>query len=164
MPSWTVTVRAAGTPSATSICRIASDAQMKQSTWRYFHRDSELPRRWKSTRREATSGGLASCGAHRQRQRRHRHAVRVVRVDDVRPEPLEDARQPPRGAQVHLGLRRERDEVEPLLRALPQLAVRVRDEHRPVAERAQPDDGDQHLVLSAAPGARRVDVQGEHSG
>ena len=43
MPSWTVTVRAAGTPSPISICRIASDAQMKQSTWRYFQRDSALP-------------------------------------------------------------------------------------------------------------------------
>jgi hypothetical protein len=61
MPSWTVTARASGTPSATSILRIASDAQMKQSTCRYFQRESELPRRWKSTRRDATSGGLASC-------------------------------------------------------------------------------------------------------
>ena len=49
----------AGTPSATSIVRIASDAQMKQSTWRYFQRESELPLRWKSTRRDATSGGFA---------------------------------------------------------------------------------------------------------
>ena len=32
-----------GTPSATSICRIASDAAMKQSTWRYFQRENELP-------------------------------------------------------------------------------------------------------------------------
>ncbi len=58
MPSWTVTVRASGTPSAISICRIVSDAQMKQSTCRYFQRERALPRRWKSTRRDATSGGL----------------------------------------------------------------------------------------------------------
>ena len=57
MPSWTVTVRSAGTPSATSICRIASDAAMKQSTCRYFQRENELPFRWKSTRRDATSAG-----------------------------------------------------------------------------------------------------------
>ena len=42
MPSWTVTVRAASTPSPISIVRIASDAQMKQFTCRYFHRDSQL--------------------------------------------------------------------------------------------------------------------------
>ena len=35
--------------------RIASDAQMKQSTCRYFHRDSALFFMWKSTRRAATS-------------------------------------------------------------------------------------------------------------
>ena len=56
---------------------------MKQSTWRYFQRESALPRRWKSTRRAATSGGFAELRAHRQRQRRHRDAVRIVRVDDV---------------------------------------------------------------------------------
>ena len=61
MPSCTVTVRDSGTPSATSMRRIASDAQMKQSTCRYFHRDIAPLRKWKSTRREATSGGLASC-------------------------------------------------------------------------------------------------------
>jgi len=38
-------VRDAGTPSLISICRIASEAAMKQSTCRCFHRDSELPRR-----------------------------------------------------------------------------------------------------------------------
>ena len=135
MPSCTVTVRAAGTPSATSICRIASDAQMKQSTWRYFQRDIAPLRRWKSTRREATSGGLASC----------------VLIDSASPAiatpcgswawtmsglsclSRRDRRQAAlRSISV---LRRQRDEVEPFLRALPQLAARMRDEHRPMAER-----------------------------
>ena len=60
IPSCTVTVRSAATPSATSICRIASDAAMKQSTWRYFQRENELPFRWKSTRRAATSAGIGA--------------------------------------------------------------------------------------------------------
>ena len=141
MPSCTVTVRAAGTPSATSICRIASEAQMKQSTWRYFQRDSALPRRWKSTRRAATSGGFGELRAHRQREAGHRDAVRIVRMDDVGLELLEQARQAPRRRQIHLRPRRERDEVEPFLRALPQLAVRMRDEHRAMAERAQAQHG-----------------------
>ena len=33
---------------------------MKQSTCRYFQRDSELLFKWKSTRRAAMSGGFAS--------------------------------------------------------------------------------------------------------
>ena len=50
----------------------------------------------------------------------------------------------------------------PSLRALPQLAGRMRDEHRPMAERPQAEHRDQHLVLPAAPRPRRVDVEGEH--
>ena len=34
---------------------------MKQSTWRYFQRESVLPFIRKSTRREAMSGGFAGC-------------------------------------------------------------------------------------------------------
>ena len=59
---------------------------MKQSTWRYFHRENELPLRWKSTRREATSAGSTAVDVppSRARAARHRDAVRIVRVDDVR--------------------------------------------------------------------------------
>ena len=50
----------------------------------------------------------------------------------------DDARQPPGGRQVHLGPRRERDQVESLGRASPQLAVRVRDERGAVADARRP--------------------------
>ena len=36
-------------------------------------------------------------------------------MDDVGPELLEDARQPPRGGEIHLGAGRQRNEIEPLL-------------------------------------------------
>ena len=68
MPSCTVTVRSAGTPSATSIWRIASDAAMKQSTWRYFQRENELPFRWKSTRLDATSDRRLPAARPRRRR------------------------------------------------------------------------------------------------
>ena len=162
MPSCTVTVRSAGMPSATSICRIASDAAMKQSTWRYFQRESELPFRWKSTRREATRTGAGGAARERQRERGHRDAVRIVGVHDVRPQPLDDARQTPGGRQVHLGPRRNRNQLEPLAGAPPQLAVRMRHQRGTMADLAQAVDGQQHLVLSAAPRAGGVDVEGEH--
>src|SRR6185503_20584162 len=46
----------------------------------------------------------------------------------------------------------------------PQLAAGVRDQRRAMADRAQAVDGEQHLVLTAAPGARGVDMKGEHRG
>ena len=57
MPSWTVTIRSPGRRPRPASPRIASDAAMKPSTCRYFHRENELPLRWKSTRRATTSGG-----------------------------------------------------------------------------------------------------------
>ena len=73
-----------------------------------------------------------------------------------------DPRQPPRRRQIHLGARRDRDQVETFRGAPAQLAVRVRDERRAVADRAQAVHGQQHLVLAAAPGPRGVDVEGKH--
>ena len=111
---------------------------MKQSTCRCFQRENELPRRWKSTRRDATSAGAAaravaapsdsasdaiatpcaSCawttsGCSRLITRASRHAA----------------------DEIHLGARRERDQLEPFGRAAPQLAVRMRDERRALADR-----------------------------
>ena len=43
-----------------------------------------------------------------------------------------------------------------------QLAFGMDDERRAVADRAQPADGQQRLILAAAPGPARVDVEGEH--
>ena len=57
MPSCTVTICAGGIPSARRMRAIASDAVMNVRTWRYFHCENEFFLRWKSTRRDATSGG-----------------------------------------------------------------------------------------------------------
>ena len=82
----------------------------------------------------------------------------IVRVDDIRPQALDDARQPPRRRQVHLAARSDWDEVEAFFHAPAQLAVRMCDERRPLAERPKAVHGQEHLVLAAPPGARRVDV------
>ena len=68
----------------------------------------------------------------------------------------------PRRAEIHLRLRRDGHQLEPFLRALPKLSLRMRHEHRPVAEGAKTEDSEQHLVLSAAPRPRCVEVNGKH--
>ena len=122
---------------------------MKQSTWRYFQRENELLLEVEVDAPRGDERRLRRRRRDRQRERRHRDAVRIVRVDDVGPELLDDARQPPGRGEVHLGARRERDQLEPFRRALPQLAVRVRDERRPLADRAQA------VAPSTAPGSGR---------
>ena len=101
--------------------------------------------------------------AERQGESGHRHGVRIVRVHDLRLPVADDARQLPRRRQIHLVARRERHQVGPFRRAPIELALRVRDEHGLVPDRAEPEDGQEDLVLSAAPGAGGVDVEGEHS-
>ena len=83
-------------------------------------------------------------------------------MNDVRRQTLHHARELPGGGQIHLGPGRNRDEIEPLLRAPAELAVGMGDEGRAMSDLAQADDGQQHLVLAAAPRPRRVDVQREH--
>ena len=120
---------------------MASDAAMKQSTCRCFHRESELPREVKvdAARRDERrhSAARALCGRrpHRQRQRRHRDAVRVVRVNDVGGEAPDDPREPPGRGEVHLGARRERDEVQAFGRAAAKLAVGMRNQRGPMPDR-----------------------------
>ena len=58
--------------------------------------------------------------------------------------------------------RREGDQVEALRGTAPQLTIRMRDQRGAVAQRAQPEHRDEHLVLAAAPGSGRVDVQRKH--
>ena len=70
-------------PSASSIARIASDAAMNASTWRYFHRENELPFRRKSTRRAATSAGGGARRPNDSAAAAIGDAVRVVRVHDL---------------------------------------------------------------------------------
>lgn len=75
----------------------------------------------------------------------------------------DDLRQLPRGGEVDLAARRKRDEIRPFARAAEQLTVAMRDEHGPMPALTQPDDGQEDLLLSSAPRARGVDVEGEHS-
>jgi hypothetical protein len=107
--------------------------------------------------------GLHELGAHRQREPRHRNAVRIVRVHDVGLVVADDARQPPRRAQIDLVARRQPDQIRSFGGALVQLTIRVRDEHRSVPAFAQSQDGQERLLLSAAPGPGGVDVEAEHS-
>ena len=83
-------------------------------------------------------------------------------VDDVGPALAEDATAatPRRGRSV---ARRQADEIRAFDGAPVELALGMRHEHRPLAALAQPEDGQERLLLSAAPGAGRVDVEAEHS-
>ena len=72
-------------------------------------------------------------------------------------------RQLPRRGQVDLVVRGKPDEIDAFGGPGMQFALRVRHEHRPVPALAQPQDGQESLLLSAAPGAGRVDVEAEHS-
>jgi hypothetical protein len=77
--------------------------------------------------------------------------VRIVCVDDIWPELPDHATEAPRGGQVDFGARRNRNQLEPLAGAPPQLAVGVRDESGPLADFAESINGQQHLVLTTAP-------------
>src|SRR5687767_1251405 len=86
----------------------------------------------------------------------------IVSMDDVGLQLLEDARQPPGGGEIELGSGRQRNEIEPLFGPPAQLSGGMRHEHGAMAEGAEPQDGHQDLVLSAAPAPRGVDMEGEH--
>jgi len=58
--------------------------------------------------------------------------------------------------------RREGDEVQAFRGTAPQLTIRMRHQRGAVAQRAQAEHRDEHLVLAAAPGSGRVDVQRKH--
>ncbi len=101
--------------------------------------------------------------AERQGESGHRHRVRIVRVNDLRLPVADDARQLPRRRQVNFVARRQRHQVGAFRRAPIELSLRVGDEHGLVPDRAEPENGQEDLVLSAAPGPGGVDVEGEHS-
>ena len=86
MPSCTVAIRERGMPSLARIAAIAFDAAMNIDTCRYFHCENEWRFRWKSTRREATSGGAGWSDDIERPSAAIDDAVRIVRVDDVRPQ------------------------------------------------------------------------------
>ena len=85
-------------------------------------------------------------------------------MDDVRGEPLHDTREPPCRREIHLGARRDGNQLESFRRTPPQLPIGMRDERRALAARAQAVDRQQDLILPAAPGPCRICVEGEHRG
>ena len=89
--------------------------------------------------------------------------MRIVRVDHLRAVLAQHPRQLPRCGQVDLVERCETDEIHAFGRPRVQLALRMRDEHRPVPALAQSEDGQERLLLPASPGAGGVDVEAEHS-
>ena len=99
----------------------------------------------------------------RQAQRRHRHGMRIVRVHDLRLPAADDLRELPRGGEIDFVDRRERKQVGALGGAPEELALGVRHEHGAVAAGPQAQHGQKDLLLSPAPGARGVDVEGEHA-
>ena len=95
-------------------------------------------------------------------ERRQGNRMRIVRVQDVGLQLLDDARELPSGVQINLGTGSESNEVVPFRCARRELAFGIRDEHRAVSPLAQTEHGEQHLSLSAPPGLGRVDVNREH--
>jgi hypothetical protein len=106
--------------------------------------------------------GTTPVGQGRQGHGRHRHRVRVVRVDQVGLQVSQHARQPERRGEIHLVGRGEANQIVALAGAPGQLAVRVGDKGGAVAAGAQTEDGQEDLVLAPAPRAGGVDMQSEH--
>ena len=96
---------------------------------------------------------------HLQRHGGERHAHRIVGVHDVGPDVGDHFVEWPARMHIELALRREADEAQALARAPTQLAGLVRDQYRRMPEFFEARDRQQHLVLAAAPGLSRVDVE-----
>src|SRR5262245_22658787 len=97
----------------------------------------------------------------RERQRRQGNSVRIVRVNDVGSQILDDAGQPPSSMEIDLCLWRQTDEVVPFGCACGQLTLGMGDEHGPVSALAQAEYGEQHLTLTASPRFCRIDLYRE---
>ena len=87
----------------------------------------------------------------------------IVSVDEIGREVANDPREAEGGGEIDLVGRRQPDEIVALAGSAREFAVRMRDEHRAVAARPQSEHRQQDLVLSSAPRAGGVDVEGEHS-
>src|SRR5580765_2659974 len=90
---------------------------------------------------------------HLERHRGERNGHRIVRVHDFRTDVVEDPHELPGRVHVELAPRREAEKPESFARTPPQLAALMCDEHRRMPERLEPGDGEQDLILSAAPRA-----------
>jgi hypothetical protein len=83
-----------------------------------------------------------------------------MRVHHVRLHVAKDLPELPGRMHVELALRREADVPQPFPGPALQLAALVRNQQGRLVELGQPGHREQHLVLTAAPGPRRVDVDG----
>ena len=101
----------------------------ERPTCRYFHFENEFVLRWKSTRRDATSGGTGCAVDIDSASAAIETACGSCAWTMSGRSRLQQPRQLPAGLQIQLVAGRERDEVESLRRAPAQLA-------RPGARRA----------------------------
>ena len=85
----------------------------------------------------------------------------IVRVNDVGPQLLDDARELPPGVQIDFGARRQAHEIVPFGRAGGELAFGVRNQHGSVTALAKTQHGEEYLALPASPCSRRVDMDGK---
>jgi len=142
-------------PSPMSICRMASEAVMNRIDLAVLP-----PRERVSLEVEVDAAGgdqrgsVSAVGRFAPRRATardsHRHAVRVVCVNDVGIEPSDQARETPPGPQVHLRSRRERISSSPSCarrRSSPSGCATSAARWRWHAAL----DGQQHLVLAATP-------------
>jgi len=82
----------------------------------------------------------------------------IVRVHDVRPQLLDDARELPPRVQIDFSARRQAHEIVPLGRSGGELALGVGNQHGSVTTLAEPQHGQEYLPLPASPCSRRVDM------
>jgi hypothetical protein len=106
--------------------------------------------------------GTGGRRAERERKRRKRDGMGIVRVNDRGIQFSDDARQFPAGAQIDFGARPEANQIVAFRRTPRELTLRMRDEHGSVASLAKPEHGEQHLPLAATPGSGGIDMDREH--
>ena len=83
-------------------------------------------------------------------------------MDDVGLQSRKGPRQLPTRFQIELMIGGQRQQLQPLGRPTPQLAVGVRHEHRAMPGSPQAKDGQQDLILTAPPRSRGIDMKTEH--
>ena len=99
----------------------------------------------------------------RQRSGGDGDGMRVMGMHDGRPVLGEQPRQAPRRGDINFRRDGEPQTVRRIRRAPVEFAVGMRDQQRPMPARTQALDGQEGLLLSAAPGAGGVDVEADHS-
>lgn len=115
---------------------------------------------------DAARGHQSGRGCHRSERERgggDGDRMRVMGMHDGRPVLGEQPRQTPRGSDIDFGRDGEAQTFGRIGRAPVEFAVGMRDQQRPMPARTQALDGQEGLLLSAAPGAGGVEVEADHS-